>query len=132
MKFILNISLFFSFIAFDSQSQTIEPDETDSSYQRIKNNPIYMDLIKLSFEHAILKYPDPFRKTEFNAAENLPYGRAAIRNVVPYSKNDRKPIYIKEVCWKLDSSTNITIWYKKDSVEWKPLMNVPWIKGTSF
>lgn len=135
------LSLLISFlISFHLNAQVNDSIySNDPLYPSIGENQTYEDLKILSHEDALLKYPSPFRHEQFDMKGGINYERMELLNIFPAYQVEKKrdfkkleSLFIKEVSWHLDGKVNVTVWYKSDSLVWKPFFNRLWYKGTMF
>ena len=142
MRLFKNLYYIFPIILiFDIElhAQVIYPTASDSVYQRIKTNPMIINLKKLCIIQAIDEYPGFLRKDEFDVKNGLNHNRIHLYNLYPeyYPYKKRKWKYLpskiaKEVTWDLNGLYEMTVWYLKDSAKCTPIYDEIVVKGTQF
>ena len=142
----MRISLFMTLTIFylwvvpaNCKAQDVLPWRDDSLYNLLKAKPKVADLQSMTVRDALRKYPKTLKIQDIDVTGDLGAGQSILYSVFPEyvveegkKRENFKPEFVKEITWSLDKTFNITVWYKKDSVASKPVLNRIWYKGTMF
>ena len=101
--------------------------------------PMVIDLRSLSLKEALKKYPDIISKFRINVTRGIGVGESVLYSVLPQYKpvpGKKRPKfkfeYVKEINWSIDKTFDITVWYKKDSSGFRPILDRIAYKGTMY
>ena len=130
--------LFGFFLGCGLKSEKAEKDETPIASAMFEERQdsmktITTDLaVKYSLNEAELAFGPPGSSDEFVVDGALPEFRIGIYNFISKEEYTKQDILIKEMTWKKDENTNVTVWYVQKEGAWVCLDALEWPNDAIF
>jgi len=133
MKSIVVIITVFSLLSCQSNNKNSESVVENFNIEKnMETQKDFSEIEKLSLKEAIQKYGKPLTQESF-ILEDIAVTEFRIKLYNLFTKEQLKEsIPLKEITWKAKQDSLITVWYKEDTSNWKPIDVFQYSKDEEF
>ncbi|MBI9058554.1 MAG: hypothetical protein JEZ01_12390 [Labilibaculum sp.] len=104
----------------------------NDTIQMNKEKKSFGKALKLTLQEAMQSYGTPIKQEHFTLKEVALVGiREELCNIYT-EKQQKENRFLEELTWTNDSLSNITIWYEKDTSQYKPVYSFIWFLDAEY